>query len=182
MRPFRGHDPPPVAWRVRETRARAGPSEVGGTGLEPVTPSLSTRSGRSLRFADVRSGRNVERNRLASELFCEPERTSSVAIVATAPASSRSSRVAAQRTRTHRFSSRSSNRVRRFDSSPGRPGGRAAPTAPRAGRRAPPAPGGDHPGTAGARACGRSGARSPRPSSGSGRESGKSPGSSVPPP
>jgi hypothetical protein len=35
---------------------------MGGTGLEPVTPSLSTRSGRSPQFAGVRSGRMVERN------------------------------------------------------------------------------------------------------------------------
>jgi hypothetical protein len=35
---------------------------MGGTGLEPVTPSLSTRSSGSRRFAEDRSGRMVERN------------------------------------------------------------------------------------------------------------------------
>ena len=35
---------------------------MGGTGLEPVTPSLSSRGGRSLQFAGVRSSSMVERN------------------------------------------------------------------------------------------------------------------------
>ena len=35
---------------------------MGGTGLEPVTPSLSIRGSRSRQFAGVRSGRMVERN------------------------------------------------------------------------------------------------------------------------
>jgi hypothetical protein len=45
---------------------------MGGTGLEPVTPSLSTRSGRSARFAEVRSACMVERNRADERA---PERT-----------------------------------------------------------------------------------------------------------
>jgi len=35
---------------------------MGGTGLEPVTPSLSIRGGRSLRFGEVRSEGMAERN------------------------------------------------------------------------------------------------------------------------
>ena len=35
---------------------------MGGTGLEPVTPSLSTWCNRSRQFAQVRSGSMVERN------------------------------------------------------------------------------------------------------------------------
>ena len=46
----------------------AGASEVGGTGLEPVTPSLSKRGRRSLPFAHVRSNRMNPRFRgVASE-------------------------------------------------------------------------------------------------------------------
>src|SRR4051794_11941940 len=56
---------------------------MGGTGLEPVTPSLSILSGRSPWFAVVRSGRMVERNRFDEEHLSERERTTNVAIVAT---------------------------------------------------------------------------------------------------
>jgi hypothetical protein len=45
----------------RESPAVAGLSEVGGTGLEPVTPSLSTRGDRSRRFGQVRSTRTAAR-------------------------------------------------------------------------------------------------------------------------
>src|SRR5919106_3260392 len=45
---------------------------MGGTGLELVTPSLSIRRSRSRRFADVRSGRMVERNPSRRRI---PERT-----------------------------------------------------------------------------------------------------------
>jgi hypothetical protein len=48
------------------------PFQVGGTGLEPVTPSLSTRSGRSRQFAQVRPGRIVKRKPLSIE---QPKRT-----------------------------------------------------------------------------------------------------------
>jgi hypothetical protein len=51
-----------------------GFQKVGGTGLEPVTPSLSTRCGRSRRFAGVRSRRMVQRNPKASGRFSERER------------------------------------------------------------------------------------------------------------
>jgi hypothetical protein len=62
---------------------------VGGTGLEPVTPSLSIRGGRSGRFAVVRSGAWLSEIDRPSERLSERERTSSVAIVATRlPASS----------------------------------------------------------------------------------------------
>jgi hypothetical protein len=56
---------------------------MGGTGLEPVTPSLSTRSSVSPRYAEVHSERSIEPNLSASERFSERERTVSVAIVAT---------------------------------------------------------------------------------------------------
>jgi hypothetical protein len=75
-----GDEKEPKAHIVRDFRLSY---EVGGTGLEPVAPSLSIRSGRSRRFADVRSGRMVERIRPADELPSERERMSSVAIVAT---------------------------------------------------------------------------------------------------
>jgi hypothetical protein len=58
-------------------------SEVGGTGLEPVAPSLSTRSRvrvSSLMFAQSAW---LSGNQSASERLTERERTSSVAIVAT---------------------------------------------------------------------------------------------------
>jgi N-acyl-L-homoserine lactone synthetase len=55
---------------------------MGGTGLEPVTPSFDSEQ-RSLQFTDVRPERMVERNQSASEHLSERERTSSVAIVAT---------------------------------------------------------------------------------------------------
>jgi hypothetical protein len=55
---------------------------MGGTGLEPVTPSLSIRGSRSGQFAGVRSGRLVERNLPASERLSERERTLILAILA----------------------------------------------------------------------------------------------------
>jgi len=68
---------------AKKTPLQRGFHKVGGTGLEPVTPSLSTRGERSGRFAEVRSGRMVERHLKASERFSERERTPGVAIVAT---------------------------------------------------------------------------------------------------
>jgi len=68
---------------LRCFRYWCGVAAMGGTGLEPVTPSLSIRSGRSHLFAEVRLERMVERKQLASEHLSERERTSSVAIVAT---------------------------------------------------------------------------------------------------
>jgi hypothetical protein len=62
---------------------RAIPRKVGGTGLEPVTPSLSTRSGvrvSSLMFAQSAWLSGIS---WASEHLTERERTSNVAIVAT---------------------------------------------------------------------------------------------------
>jgi hypothetical protein len=56
---------------------------MGGTGLEPVTPSLSTWCSRSRQFAVVRLGRLVERNLPASERLSERERTPILAILAT---------------------------------------------------------------------------------------------------
>jgi hypothetical protein len=47
----------------RERRPKA-PSPMGGTGLEPVTPSLSIRGRRSRRFTPVREKGMVERNPL----------------------------------------------------------------------------------------------------------------------
>jgi hypothetical protein len=57
---------------IDKSPAFARLSEVGGTGLEPVTPSLSTRSGRSRPFARVRSTCMVERNPVDERT---PERT-----------------------------------------------------------------------------------------------------------
>jgi hypothetical protein len=56
---------------------------MGGTGLEPVTPSLSRWCSRSRQFAGVRSDRLVERNPPASERLSERERTPILAILAT---------------------------------------------------------------------------------------------------
>jgi hypothetical protein len=56
---------------------------MGGTGLEPVTPSLSTRGDRSPPFAEVRSSRMATRFSLDRRTVIERERTPSVAIVAT---------------------------------------------------------------------------------------------------
>jgi hypothetical protein len=56
---------------------------MGGTGLEPVTPSLSIWCGRSRQFAANRPGRMVVSNPLATERLRERERTPNVAIVAT---------------------------------------------------------------------------------------------------
>ena len=54
-----GNEKEPKAHNVQDFRLSY---EVGGTGLEPVTPSLSTRGERSGLFAEVRSGRIDERN------------------------------------------------------------------------------------------------------------------------
>ena len=56
---------------------------MGGTGLEPVTPSLSIWCSRSRPFARVRSGSIVERNRPATERSSERERTLILASLAT---------------------------------------------------------------------------------------------------
>jgi hypothetical protein len=56
---------------------------MSGTGLEPVTPSLSRWSSRSRRFAQVRSDRNDKRNPTATERLSERERTTFLAILAT---------------------------------------------------------------------------------------------------
>src|SRR5918996_4884827 len=97
--------------------------EVGGTGLEPVTPSLSSRSGRSPQFAEVRPGRIVERNAPGERTLGAPERTSSVAIVATALAPGRSSRVrGAKDSHAQVWRAVFESGGRRFDSSRGHPG------------------------------------------------------------
>ena len=50
-------------FQLRQQKAPpSGAFGVGGTGLEPVTPSLSIRGRRSRQFGGVRSGRMVERN------------------------------------------------------------------------------------------------------------------------
>jgi len=56
---------------------------MGGTGLEPVTPSLSNWSSRSRPFAQVRSTPMVERIHRATERSSERERTLILAILAT---------------------------------------------------------------------------------------------------
>ncbi len=57
---------------------------MGGTGLEPVTPSLSRRSSGPTSSSGFTQSGIVERNRSASERLTERERTPNVAIVATA--------------------------------------------------------------------------------------------------
>jgi hypothetical protein len=52
------------AMRPRHAEKSRGQQRTGGTGLEPVTPSLSIWSDRSRQFAQVRSSRTVERNLL----------------------------------------------------------------------------------------------------------------------
>jgi hypothetical protein len=64
----------PLARAVKKTRRFQRVFEVGGTGLEPVTPSLSSRGDRSRPFAPVRPERMVARNRSASERLAERER------------------------------------------------------------------------------------------------------------
>ena len=59
---------------------------MGGTGLEPVTPSLSIPCSRSTPFAQVRSTSTVEPNGQPTERLSEPERTRLLAILATPPA------------------------------------------------------------------------------------------------
>jgi hypothetical protein len=58
---------------------------MGGTGLEPVTPSLSIRS--SVRDGSPRFANRalLSQEQVASERLSERERTLSVAIVATSP-------------------------------------------------------------------------------------------------
>jgi hypothetical protein len=52
------------AMRPRHAEKSRGQQRTGGTGLEPVTPSLSIWSDRSRQFAQVRSSRTVERDLL----------------------------------------------------------------------------------------------------------------------
>jgi hypothetical protein len=56
---------------------------MGGTGLEPVTPSLSNLGERSRPFAPVREKRIVKPNLMVDRTPERTERTLSVAIVAT---------------------------------------------------------------------------------------------------
>ena len=63
---------------------------MGGTGLEPVTPSLSTRSSVRTGSDEDRSERVAELSFAGSERSSEHERTSNVAIVATPTDDSRS--------------------------------------------------------------------------------------------
>jgi hypothetical protein len=56
---------------------------MGGTGLEPVTPSLSIWCSCSRQFAPVRSLGTVERNAQPAERLSEHERTPILAILAT---------------------------------------------------------------------------------------------------
>jgi hypothetical protein len=56
---------------------------MGGTGLEPVTPSLSIRGSCSHPFAPVRLDRSLSEIASASERSSEPERTQFLAILAT---------------------------------------------------------------------------------------------------
>jgi hypothetical protein len=54
---------------------------VGGTGLEPVTPCLSTRSGVRLGSLEFAHGAWLSGSRRASERLSEHERTPSIAVV-----------------------------------------------------------------------------------------------------
>src|SRR5439155_21203886 len=58
---------------------------MGGTGLEPVTPSLSIWCRRSRQFARVRSGGMLSGIHSATERLSERERTLILAILATRP-------------------------------------------------------------------------------------------------
>jgi hypothetical protein len=56
---------------------------MGGTGLEPVTPSLSSQGGRSRAFAAVRLAASLSQIERSIERPSEPERTAILAILAT---------------------------------------------------------------------------------------------------
>jgi hypothetical protein len=84
----------PLAMPIPATRPRLSPTRatdccdfqdvsMGGTGLEPVTPSLSIWRRRSRPFGSVRLHGFVARNHPSSEHSSEPERPSNLAILAT---------------------------------------------------------------------------------------------------
>jgi hypothetical protein len=75
-----GGQPMPRSAQIRMVERK---NRMGGTGLEPVTPSLSSRGDRSRPFAPVRPTRTVRRFRLVDRTSAERERTTSAAIAAT---------------------------------------------------------------------------------------------------
>ena len=81
--PFCSHAICSVAPFENTTAPFPGLHLMGGTGLEPVTPSLSSFGGRSRPFAPVRELAQIRRFRATAYNASEPERPPSAAIAAT---------------------------------------------------------------------------------------------------